>query len=780
MKRIIGILLLALAAQAHTAAAQTVQVRTGEHGAFTRMALDLPANTSWRVEQAPEVVRILLDGGPFDYDLRRAFSRIDRARIGNITPAPDQSGLLVNLACDCGVSTFMQGSRMLVLDIAALAAGQQADGTQTGLTGPDLGVTEYRPDADFARLGLFEQAAPVGVTEEFGAPQIAFVPRETRSESVTLPVVENDPVDAASMGRAASSDGDTSDPTPDIVTETDLAGPAAAIDGAALRAALRDGALSGVLESAGAVERMEPDATAPLPDEAIASGGPMAGQTQTRTSSGLQIAHDACAPPEDLLPAAAASPGLDAMIATRGTVFTEFDSVQPDALLAHQYDLLSLGFGAEARALFDLAPAHEAPIVRALSYLVDGESDPARYFSDQYACDGQAAVWALLTRIDDPAIPMVDAENIVRAGMTLPPALRRHLGPRITTALHRAGHTASAEDLLAQLERAYGTDPNGIAFAEASIALQSGDAYAANAALDRVSLSQPSDRNALVLARIDAAFALDQPVAQDTLDIAELAFAERRQTPQGALFWRGYVRALLTVGAFDEAVRIYGQIPPDTRISALDETRRDLAARLVRDASDSTFLKHILTERTPSLQPVEPALIRAVADRLLALGLADSALAQLDRLPGEPTVGADTAGAEQGRLLRARALLTLGRLEEAEDALSSATSIEARRLIAELRERQGRYGDAQATYSALAEADRAARAAWLDGSWDALSRSDGVFADVATLATTGPGALADSARADPALSTLETLVEGSASARSTLDALLGETALDEF
>ena len=97
--------------------AATVPVRSGEHGAFTRLVFYLPVGTDWTLAQiAPDAVRLDLGGGGHGFDLQQAFSRIGRERVAALEqPAP--SRLVVRLGCACGARGFVVGDRMLVVDI---------------------------------------------------------------------------------------------------------------------------------------------------------------------------------------------------------------------------------------------------------------------------------------------------------------------------------------------------------------------------------------------------------------------------------------------------------------------------------------------------------------------------------------------------------------------------------------------------------------------------------------------------------------------------------------
>jgi hypothetical protein len=97
-------LALCMLCLAGVASAQTVVVRSGEHGTFTRLTLDLPSRAEWRLEPKPGGARIVFPGSDVDFDITRVFDRINRNRLRAI--APERGRLDLGFACDCLGSSF--------------------------------------------------------------------------------------------------------------------------------------------------------------------------------------------------------------------------------------------------------------------------------------------------------------------------------------------------------------------------------------------------------------------------------------------------------------------------------------------------------------------------------------------------------------------------------------------------------------------------------------------------------------------------------------------------
>jgi hypothetical protein len=97
--------------------AEVVDIRSGEHGAFTRLVGDLPSReTDWSL--SPTDVGRVLTLGLDDPEFRAAgvFERIDRRRLSDLKF--HKGNVTLVLGCDCEISAFQFGTRSLVIDIA--------------------------------------------------------------------------------------------------------------------------------------------------------------------------------------------------------------------------------------------------------------------------------------------------------------------------------------------------------------------------------------------------------------------------------------------------------------------------------------------------------------------------------------------------------------------------------------------------------------------------------------------------------------------------------------
>ena len=109
--------LLLLTAGAGTAEAQPLAVRSGEHPTFSRLVLEPPAGTGWRVGRTPDGYELRLDREGLAFDTRRVFDLIPRRRIAGLEPGKVPSSLSIRLACECYATAF-ETRGALVIDVA--------------------------------------------------------------------------------------------------------------------------------------------------------------------------------------------------------------------------------------------------------------------------------------------------------------------------------------------------------------------------------------------------------------------------------------------------------------------------------------------------------------------------------------------------------------------------------------------------------------------------------------------------------------------------------------
>ncbi|WP_300530958.1 hypothetical protein [uncultured Mameliella sp.] len=734
--------------------AQTVTVRSGEHGEFTRLVLTVPAGTKWAL--SPDADRnqlgLELDGGPYEFDTSSVFDRIGTGRIRDLVVAEGGRQLDIALACQCEAEAFVLRNTMLVVDISASEV-PLAQAVRTGPKPPEpRGLRPSSVVLDLSRVRIAD------------GPRIGPEPVRDPGLSYLAQRVDLDPT-AAALDRA--------DRDPSVARDL----------GNQIAADLAIAATQGLLDPAVTPPPAPaPKLVEPAPKSRSASPAADPGEQARQLAAGMSgldhkalqkgrisIGGDTCLPDSSLALATWAKPDDDpnlALAKRRSAVFGEFDRIGEEALLSYAKTLIYYGFGAEARSVLSLQPEVEAPVVTALSYLVDGDGDPMALFSRQAHCEGPAALWSVLFQAPPSGSPQIAESAILRSFEALPKHLRTYLGPILVEHLATAGYPDTARDVLRRMQRMEGQETDSIALGKAQLALRDGDPVEAGKRLQDLSIAGGPEAARAVAAAIDLAEATDAPVPTRIVELSDAFATELRNSEDGPKLWQAHVRSLLINGHFDTAFNELDSphgMPPE-----IAETMRQTAMRfLVDKAADVTFLKFATRALADGENPGQDALGIAIAERFLDLGLADSALQQLDTL-SEPT------SAPEARIARARALLALDRPEEAEIILIGQRGDEVARLRAEARSQMGDHVFAKSIFADAGKTSDAVTSAWLSGDWQDVAESDTALAPAAELMQQDPPAF-DPARVS--LAGVDAVFDASIRSRETLRTLLDVTAI---
>ncbi|KUF09594.1 hypothetical protein [Pseudoponticoccus marisrubri] len=723
-------------------AAQTAKVRSGEHGSFTRLVLDVPGETEWQVDVAEDrLLRLALSPGDWSFDLSDAFDRIDRSRVADLRASAGSSTLDIPLACDCVANSFRLGDRMLVIDIAP------SDTVDTNADRSDALPTGLTADLTQVRVGQTPGIGPRRV-----AAPVTLFPVDMAGPSVTSsPAITNQATDIAdSLARdvAAAATRGLLEPvgSPSRVTAQEPA-------------EHRETTSGPVAETPGQsdiIERFSREA-ARLGLEVIEDG---------RISAGAQD----CVPDEALRIAdwAATDQTVSAVLAATGSaIFGEFDRINGAAVKRHARALLQFGFGAEARATLALDPDGPDETLLSLSYLVDLENDPANRFAGLTDCESAAALWALLDH-DPTGSAVVNEAALIRALERLPRHLALHLGPALARKLIALGQVGLAGDMLRRLERMAGQRTDEIALGRAELALARGDAAEAEPILDDL-IERPGPVTPdSVLARVDAAHDSGAALPDRVIELTDSYAKELKHTEAGPDHAEAHFKSLIAnrdfAGAFD-ALDSSDTLPAARR----EELVNRAIPRLVGEAGDMEFLKVAMPViRTGTL--LDRAATKALSRRLLDIGLPDVAFDLLRRVPPSDTD-------RTVRLLIADALIDLSRPGEAETLLIGLTGDDVGLLRARARFEMEDYEYARAMYDQLGRSEQVSTAAWLAGEWPILiEREDPILAAAARLAESDS---AINPEADITLTDISAAIDETSATRSVLEALLAQTDVEQ-
>ncbi|MBN8631496.1 MAG: hypothetical protein J0L76_11640 [Rhodobacterales bacterium] len=655
--------LLILLALSVSAQAEVARVLSGEHGDFTRLVIELPRPESWTLGRTETGYAFAIETrDQLDYDLSRVWQRISRARLGALAQDTQRGALELALTCDCHVFPFEYGPGIVVLDIKP---------------GP----------------------APAGSSFE-----TAFT-----SPATAGPAVEVDPLQAYDWlaDRSTGADFRTGDPS---ALPLPLATGAVSLE--PLRNALLQqialGAVDGIvdMELPGKPRKGHDTDQTALPWSNIHLGeqpGILVSETGSRAEGSRP--QSSCADPALLdLPAwSSDSSPYDLLAEARTGLYGEFDAPEPEAMLHAVRGLLYLGFGAEARQTIALLgngrPGDAAALYASMGLLVDGESDPQTPFASMLDCDGPAALWAALARDRLPPGPGANRDAILQAFVALPAHLRRHLGPELAEKFLSRDDPEAARMIRDAMDRAPDADKTAITLLDARAALQNGDVAAAQVLAGKA-VAADGDRAESLIALVETHFRTLDPLTSDTTEALLSLRAETEGAAEGPAIRRAIILGLALSGQTGAAFR---------EPAVAGETLADLWRVVVARAPDDDFLVHAVLPATATAPEVAPEIRLSVAGRLLSLGFPDAALAWL----GPVTL----ADAPEWRLVTARARLMQGDARSGIDLLEGMDSAEAGALRATALVQLGDIAAAEEAMTAAGEAEAAVRMEPWKGDW---------------------------------------------------------------
>jgi hypothetical protein len=705
------------------AAAAPLTLRSGEHDGFSRLVLPLPVGAVWSLTPQSGRTVLRITGAATDFDTSGVFDRIPRTRLTGLVANDVAGTLTLELGCDCPVRGFPEGNRFLVIDIAD----------------PPLPVsTRSLPSQPRFRFGNLPAAKPGTPDMAMGMPVLSG-PLPPRPDPLDPTTAVNGLPDMRSAGIAerrlidqilrASEQG---------LLDLQQVPEVSANPSTAPKSGPNNMAFSTALESDQASQPTNDPGTA----EKCPENGPAVGEWGADTP-------------------------VPALLARyRSALFSEFDRPDPIAVRALAQSYLYLGFGAEARPVLALAGLPDAPVLQALSWLVDGEPvGPLNPFHGQQHCDGDVAIWAALAEPIEPG--RVDRAAVLRGFARLPAHLRAHLGPILADRFTDSGDRQTAEAVLRAATRP-GGDPNPAALVAAARTDGMRDDHdAAEAKLETVVASGSDQAPRALIALVAAKWQARDTVDPDLPDLIAAYALERRQGGLGPALRHTHALALALAGRFDPAMAAVAEVSTRDGTRAETATLTPVLVLMTAGADDITFLRHTLPSIEAGKIPISEDTVDPMARRLLDLGFADAAGHLLATAP-------DAATSEARRLLRAEAALDQGLPHRAMVELLGLDGAEPARMRARAMAQTGDFAAFADYMQRAGDSDAAARGFWLAGATESTPDGDGRYERIAGLSERIAAGNPDEA-ALPPLAQARALLDNSRALRDDIGALLDRT-----
>ena len=752
--RIIGILILALLPC--TSAAQSVLVRSGEHGAFTRLVLDVPGPLEWRLNRDGRQIEIKLADLNRKFDVSQVFTRITRDRVASIGNANTPGALRVALGCDCEVSVFRVSNRMIAIDISP--TDEAIAGNISAEAGADarLATNSREPRLSFGLqdpVTLPPLLQPALTKEESVAvTQIA----DTSSQLPELPIVlpqETAPDLFRQIGRAASQ-GLLSQrrnlPDPNTL-------PPIRVDVPKLKPPLPT--------------RNTLDEDLPRNVNLRAVTSIDVGTADLLRSVISDPSDPKCIPDSDLniRDWSESDARFTTVIGTlRAELIGEFDRMDRGVALKLAKAYLYYGFGAEAAQVLEMLDLSQTPLY-SLATAVDGISGtPLYHFSGMEPCQTAAALWAFLGPEAAHGGTDLNRASVQRNFDALPFPLRVHLGPKLARRLLAAGHEDLSQTILRRTERGVEEPDEHLKLADAELKLVAGKTTEGVELLAEIVREDGEKSPEALIAMVEQKYLVGESVPEDLANQIMVLSQENRGTEQFPSLKRAEVLARALATDFDTAFSVLETVKGDMSAPDWEATYRDVFQLIVREGSETDILTQSLLVPEGIKNALPPETANAVAGQLLASGFPSEAESYLNP-------GASGGLGRDRRILRARIALATQRPRRAEADLLGLDGKDVDRLRADARFMAGDYETATGLYLTIGEDELAAKSAWQAGQWDVARGSSIPELSTAAVLAARPESPQNETNTDideAILARNRALIEDSSSSRKILDELL--------
>ena len=173
IQRRVGVVLAALCTLwvPLVAPAEIAQMRSGEHGAFTRLVVELERPSAWRLGRVEGGYALQFDRSDIAIETADLFTRITRDRVRDVTEG-EGGGLMIATDCPCYINAFEMRPGLVVMDMrdgpAPADSPFEVPMTQTtGRMVPIVDPIDTPPAAD-----AFVVAAPPAYPPQTRTPQL--------------------------------------------------------------------------------------------------------------------------------------------------------------------------------------------------------------------------------------------------------------------------------------------------------------------------------------------------------------------------------------------------------------------------------------------------------------------------------------------------------------------------------------------------------------------------------------------------------------------------------
>lgn len=721
--------------------AQQLPVRSGDHPTFTRLTMPLSNTQDWRAERTERGVVISLPGFSGSFDTSTVFRRITQERV--TTVAADGDMLRLQIACDCDATAF-RSADLLVIDIADRGtplAGPAITNTSVEANNPTT-EESYRAETSLPWIGRNSPFIDLPAPPEQTAPENdnALSDRTAILDQVRENLAKRVATAASSGLLESSMQSPELYPiaTPDITDRIDL-------QPRELPEAIKSPSLNMRITSSMDLPLGFGDAVLGITNRGISC-----------PSNGFLALEDWG---DDTGFSAQLGPKRDALMNARDQLNTGAAEE-----LAKLY--IYFGFGAEALNSLRLDPevASAHPELLTVAHIMEyGKAPSFNPLAPYTDCASDVALWATLSLHEFPSGTLIDTDATLRAVNNLPQHLRQIVAPALSAKLLAYGDADAAASAMRSIERIPEPSTPEAKMAQAGLAMDAGEP--ASALLEEVIETNTEQSPEALVELVKGKLAKDEPLPYEMATLVEAYAQELRGTEMGNQLRLTQIIALSQSHHFDEAFDALAALEPALSPQANIDLQDTVLNQLGTKADDLAFLEHTFAQADDTLSNLSHKTKLMLATRLMDLGFGAQVQKMIATIPDSPRIA-------ERQLLAARAAIQLQQPFQAQAALIGIDDPAAALLMAQAKEMVGEYREAYEILTESNAIEQATQAAWLSDDWRDLTTPDTPeFGNVSAMSQPKRDPL------EGPLGSADRALEESAAARTTLEQLLNDTAV---
>ena len=601
-----GPIMMCLAAIWSTQICAQAIIETGEHDNFTRLAINIPVGTKWKIESTPTGYTIELEGATFQ-NLDGFFDIIPKDRIESASLLEDTSILDLEVGCECTYYAELWRPNWLVVDI---------------LDEREITETKEQFDTSIETVTSVRPAESPLVVQDIILPIIID----------ELPSgVEAKQMDLANFGRSAQ-----------YVEEGRIL---ESVIAQSLGRAFDQGLIRSIQPREGAS-----DALPMIGTESADESGPSIGITSETALEDARVAFapnshegeiEKCILDSEVDVANWRGEGSfsEQVAKHRAIMSEEFDNPSVSASLNLARTYIYYGFGREALGIIQVGNlgSNQSTILSTLAEIVDGDDVTDQNFHEQIMCRNDIALWAFLSTGSIARENSISIEELILSFKSLPNTLQVHLGPKFAEALTQIGEVEAAR---VALRRALDNEDQQIDLniAAVDIEIQQGNLDEAREALSSLITNDQRTPPETLIEFVDLQLRNGEIVQDETLEMLEVMQFQYKNSALEADLSQLLVRAIIGNGQPSLALKklmILESENPEEDYSTLND---EIAESILDSENVGLVLEYGFSNQ---VLKNSNDLVHQFANRLRSLGFSSRAEEISKPLLGSSTVVTD-------------------------------------------------------------------------------------------------------------------------------------------